>query len=65
MHLVGYIGSIGFGGALILGGWDILVAKILSFVIGFGLIMPLSLVRDKMYVHGSSMLCLGTDLLMY
>ncbi|KIM32740.1 hypothetical protein M408DRAFT_326485 [Serendipita vermifera MAFF 305830] len=46
----GYIGSIGFGGALMLGGWDILVAKILSFVIGFGLIMPLSLVRDKITI---------------
>lgn len=46
----GYIGSIGFGGALILGGWDILVAKILSFIIGFGLIFPLSLVRDKITI---------------
>jgi len=48
MKHAGYIGSIGFGGALILGGWDILMAKILSFIIGFGLITPLSLVRDKM-----------------
>jgi len=47
----GYAGSIGLGGALMLGGWDILVAKILSFFIAFGLLMPLSLVRDKMYVH--------------
>lgn len=34
-----------------LGGWDILMAKILSFIIAFGLLMPLSLVRDKMFVH--------------
>ncbi|KAG8835094.1 hypothetical protein FRC17_005215 [Serendipita sp. 399] len=44
----GYLGSLGLGGALMLGGWSILVAKILSFVIAFGLLMPLSLVRDKM-----------------
>ncbi|CAG7847777.1 SubName: Full=Uncharacterized protein {ECO:0000313/EMBL:CCA69551.1} [Serendipita indica DSM 11827] len=46
----GYFGSLGFGGALILGGWDILVAKILSFFIAFGLLMPLSLVRDKITI---------------
>lgn len=34
-----------------LGGWDILMAKILSFFIAFGLLMPLSLVRDKMFVQ--------------
>lgn len=31
-----------------LGGFDILAAKICSFAIGVGLIMPLVLVRDKM-----------------
>ncbi|PVG02018.1 hypothetical protein CPB86DRAFT_780919 [Serendipita vermifera] len=46
----GYFGSIAFGGALLLGGWDILVAKILSFFIAFGLLMPLSLVRDKITI---------------
>lgn len=33
-----------------LGGFDILAAKICSFVIGVGLLFPLALVRDKMYV---------------
>lgn len=46
----GYLGSIGLGGALMLGGWDILMAKILSFFIAFGLLMPLSLVRDKITI---------------
>lgn len=44
----GYIGSALFGGAFILGGWDTLVAKILSFFLGLGLIIPLILVRDKL-----------------
>lgn len=43
----GYIGSSLFGGAFILGGWDILVAKILSFFLGIALIVPLVIVRDK------------------
>jgi hypothetical protein len=46
----GYIGSTLLGGAFILAGWDTLVAKILSFVLGVGLVMPLVLVRDKLYV---------------
>lgn len=46
----GYIGSSILGGLFILGGFDTLVAKILSFVAGVGLIAPLSLVRDKLYV---------------
>lgn len=44
----GYFGSSVFGGAFILGGFDSLVAKILSFVLGLGLITPLVLVRDKL-----------------
>lgn len=44
----GYIGSTIFGGVFTLGGWDTLVAKILSFVLGIGLISPLVLVRDKL-----------------
>jgi hypothetical protein len=44
----GYFGSSVFGGAFILGGFDTLVAKILSFVLGLGLITPLVLVRDKL-----------------
>lgn len=31
-----------------LGGFDTLVAKIMSFILGLGLIMPLVLVRDKL-----------------
>lgn len=46
----GYIGSTLLGGAFVLAGWDTLVAKILSFVLGVGLVMPLVLVRDKLYV---------------
>ena len=46
----GYVGSTLLGGAFVLAGWDTLVAKILSFVLGVGLVMPLVLVRDKLYV---------------
>ncbi|KAF4610600.1 hypothetical protein D9613_006831 [Agrocybe pediades] len=46
----GYIGSTLFGGAFVLAGWDTLVAKVLSFVLGVGLIMPLVLVRDKLTI---------------
>ena len=38
------------GGLFILGGFDSLAAKLLSFVAAVGLIAPLSLVRDKLYV---------------
>lgn len=34
-----------------IGGWDTLAAKITSFVIGVGLVAPLVLVRDKLYVY--------------
>ena len=44
----GYIGSTIFGGVFMLGGFDTLVAKILSFVLGLGLVTPLVLVRDKL-----------------
>ncbi|KAF8270674.1 hypothetical protein EI94DRAFT_1698652 [Lactarius quietus] len=45
-----FIGSSILGGLFILGGFDTLVAKILSFVAGVGFIAPLSLVRDKLYL---------------
>lgn len=44
----GYIGSSLFGGLFVLGGWDTLVAKIMSFVLGLGMVTPLVLVRDKL-----------------
>ncbi|KAI0258710.1 peptidase M50B-like-domain-containing protein [Gloeopeniophorella convolvens] len=46
----GYVGSSVMGGLFILGGFDTLVAKILSFVAGVGLIAPLALVRDKLTI---------------
>lgn len=58
----GYIGSTLLGGAFVLAGWDTLVAKILSFVLGVGLVMPLVLVRDKLYVISSIMFFLLTHL---
>ncbi|KAG1814521.1 peptidase M50B-like-domain-containing protein [Suillus variegatus] len=39
----GYVGSSVFGGVFILAGFDSLVAKILSFVLGLGLVTPLVL----------------------
>lgn len=44
----GYLGSGLFGGLFILAGWDTLVAKVMSFVLGVGLIVPMVLVRDKL-----------------
>lgn len=44
----GYLGSTIFGAIFTLAGWDILVAKIMSFVLGIGLVTPLFLVRDKL-----------------
>ena len=46
----GYIGSTLFGGVLIMAGFDTLVSKIMSFIIGIGLLCPLVQVRDKLYV---------------
>ena len=46
----GYVGSTIFGAVFTLGGWDTLVAKVLSFILGVGLACPLVLVRDKLYV---------------
>ncbi|TFK25624.1 hypothetical protein FA15DRAFT_617404 [Coprinopsis marcescibilis] len=46
----GYVGSTLLGGAFLLAGWNTLVAKILSFVLGVGLIIPLVLVRDKLTI---------------
>lgn len=45
----GYIGSTLLGGIFILAGFDTLVAKIMSFVLGVGLVMPLVLILDKLY----------------
>lgn len=46
----GYVGSTIFGGVFILAGFDTLAAKVLSFVLGIGLVAPLSLVRTKLTV---------------
>jgi len=46
----GYVGSALLGGLFVLAGWDTLVAKVMSFVLGIGLIMPLALVRDKLTI---------------
>lgn len=46
----GYVGSAVLGGLFVMAGWDTLVAKIMSFVLGVGLVIPLTLVRDKLYV---------------
>jgi len=46
----GYVGSTLMGGLFILGGFDTLAAKLLSFVAGVGLLAPLSLVRDKLTI---------------
>jgi hypothetical protein len=44
----GYFGSTMFGGLFVLASWDTLVAKIMSFIIGVGLVLPLALIRDKL-----------------
>ena len=44
----GYIGSACLGGTFILAGFDTLVSKIMSWVLGFGMFIPLALVRDKL-----------------
>ena len=49
----GYIGSALLGGLFVLAGWDTLVAKVMSFVLGIGLVLPLRLVRDKLCVIAS------------
>ncbi|KAM5532351.1 hypothetical protein V8D89_013945 [Ganoderma adspersum] len=46
----GYVGSTIFGGLFIMAGFDTLVSKIMSFVIGIGLVAPLALVRNKLCV---------------
>jgi hypothetical protein len=50
----GYVGSALLGAVFTLGGWDTLAAKIMSFAIGIGLIIPLVLVREKLYVSSKS-----------
>jgi len=42
----GYFGSTILGGLFVFASWDILASKIVSFLIGFGLIAPVVLVRD-------------------
>lgn len=46
----GYLGSTLLGGLFVLAGYSTLVAKVMSFVLGIGLIMPLALVRDKLTI---------------
>ncbi|KAJ3548744.1 hypothetical protein NM688_g5257 [Phlebia brevispora] len=46
----GYLGSTFFGGVLVMSGFDTLVAKIMSFIVGIGLLCPLVLVRDKLTI---------------
>ncbi|KAL1747932.1 peptidase M50B-like-domain-containing protein [Schizophyllum fasciatum] len=46
----GYLGSTLMGACFVLGGFDTLVAKIMSFVLAVGLVAPLSLVRDKLTI---------------
>jgi len=46
----GYVGSTLLGGLFVLAGYNTLVAKVMSFVLGIGLIMPLALVRDKLTI---------------
>ncbi|KAF5388642.1 hypothetical protein D9757_004795 [Collybiopsis confluens] len=46
----GYIGSSLLGGLFVLAGWDTLIAKVMSFVLGVGLLLPLRLVRDKLTI---------------
>lgn len=46
----GYIGSTLVGGCFVLAGWDTLMAKIMSFFLAIGMLMPLRLVRDKMTI---------------
>lgn len=46
----GYIGSTLLGGTFVLAGFDTLISKIMSWVIGFGMIVPLALVRDKLTI---------------
>ena len=44
----GYIGSTILGGLFIMAGFDTLVSKIMSFVLGIGLVAPLAVVRNKL-----------------
>ncbi|PFH51887.1 hypothetical protein AMATHDRAFT_141323 [Amanita thiersii Skay4041] len=46
----GYVGSAFFGGLFVLAAWHTLIAKVMSFVLGVGLVMPLVLVRDKLTI---------------
>lgn len=49
----GYLGSTLLGGLFVLAGYSTLVAKVMSFVLGIGLIVPLALVRDKLRAPAS------------
>lgn len=46
----GYVGSTILGALFVLAGWTTLVAKVMSFIIAIGLLMPLALVRDKLTI---------------
>lgn len=49
----GYLGSTVMGAVFVLAGFDTLIAKVMSFVAGIGILAPLVLVRDKLYVSAS------------
>lgn len=55
----GYIGSTIIGGIFVLSGFDTLMAKIVSFVLGLGLVAPLTLVRNKLCVFCLCILVYG------
>jgi len=46
----GYVGSTILGCLFVLASFDTLIAKVMSFIIGFGLIMPCVVVRDKLTI---------------
>ncbi|TFY80881.1 hypothetical protein EWM64_g3134 [Hericium alpestre] len=46
----GYFGSTVLGAVFVLSGFDTLMAKIMSFVAGIGMVMPLAVVRDKLTI---------------
>ncbi|KAH8832636.1 peptidase M50B-like-domain-containing protein [Flagelloscypha sp. PMI_526] len=46
----GYTGSTIVGACFLLAGWNILAAKIMSWVLAIGLLLPLVLVRDKITI---------------
>ncbi len=57
----GYIGSTIFGGLFIMAGFDTLVSKIMSFVLGIGLVAPLAVVRNKLCVFSFPVCCRSSE----